>query len=309
MYQQRKFQQNDAERESQSQSKYSMDFDEDVAESKFMSCETYINKDKIRKERPKQALNVRLPRMESNQGKESNHFKGYSFNVLDGTYNLFSNTLDEKQAKAEGYYKSASAVRNQQDVINFIQQHGGVIVGNDSTFIVGGKSDDARVANYRKAIEGTTESNLTGKRKTDKVLLRMIQNGVVKWTFFFSSISKQRESLQQPINLVPRKYDYLAISKTIEQNLEQIEDSYGIHLLKNSNIFELKRALRKVKKRNLVESEICARETGKKMKRRKNLWQHHVHTSFTKEEKVCASKTYFTHCLFELLSELPSLKS
>ena len=146
LFQQRLFQQQDAERESQSQSQYKFDYDGGAVENKFKSLEQILQKNINRKKRPRQELNVRLPKITSCQAKETSKFTGYMFKVLDGTYKLERNSLDEEQAKSEGWSEIASQVKHQQDVVNFILQHGGQVVPNicDSNYVIGGHSDDPR---------------------------------------------------------------------------------------------------------------------------------------------------------------------
>ncbi len=296
LFQQRQYQQQEAERESQAHNQYMFDYDENVAENKFKSMDQSLKKISNRKKRPRPELNVLLPNIEGNHTIISNSLSRYLFMVLDGHYELAcDDPLDELQAKSEGWYDLAHAVKSQQDVINFILKHGGEIGNEDCDFIVGGSYDDARVVNYRRAIDRVTESNLSGKTNSDKNLCKMVKSGVVKWTFFFAKVHKNCQdgnaSKVRINDLCPRKYDYLVMSKFAEGRLEEVEDCYGINLTEDSTLFELKRALNEVKKQCDNGYELFAQKrlkqnyTDAALENPKS-WQYEINNLFTTEEKV-----------------------
>ena len=70
---------------------------------------------------------MRAPAINVAQKCECNIFKGKKFTVLDGSYVLRGSTLDEQQAKSEGWFDDAKSVRCQQDVVNFVIKNGGTV--------------------------------------------------------------------------------------------------------------------------------------------------------------------------------------
>lgn len=291
MYEKRYHQQQYQEREMQ----YGPDSSggEENVKNKFKSMEQNLKNGKLRKKRPREELNVRLPNIEGCRSKTSDILSSYTFMVLDGNYKLGNLvSLDEVQAKAEGWYDSASLVTCQQDVVDFVLQHGGQIGIEDYDFVIGGSADDPRVTNYRRAIERATDATMGSNTKEDQNLRKMAQSGVVKWTFLYSAVaglSKKRvvediESLQHKKSLVPRKHNYLVVSKFVEACSEKVEDAFGLHLFEDASIVELKRALREARKRRSNGTDNAVQ------KRLKNdctpPWQFEFDTCFTREEKV-----------------------
>jgi hypothetical protein len=297
IYFERLCQQQDAERETQSQSQYSADYDEGVAKNKFKSMEQCLRKGSTRKKRPRAELNVRAAKIDSNQTIESNLLGKYSFMVLDGTYKIERN-LDKKQARSEGWYKSVSAIKCQQDLINFILKHGGKIGKNDTDFIIGGNHDDPRVANYRRAIERATKETLNGTSKKDQNLFKMASLGVVKWTFLFATMHRLSKNSNDEvpskscISLIPRRHDFLIISKRYTENvLEEVENIHGIHLHKPTSMFEFKRALNEVKNQYSGDFNALSQSQSKRRKctdrnEKPMSWQYQLDASLTADEKV-----------------------
>ncbi len=303
LFYQRQFQQQDAERESQSQSQqYNFEFGDGVAENKFRSMEQGLKKRTFRKKRPRAELNVRLPNTHLREKAESKIFAGYVFMVLDGKYTLERNNLEKKQARSEGWYKEARKVKCQQDVINFVLKNGGKIVSvshDDADFVIGGSIDDARVCNYQRAIERAQEPNRN--RKKDASLQKMVQLGVIKWTFLYATYHQQNtmKMTEEKAVFAPRKHDYLMISKCIQDRLENIEDIYGMHLDEDSSMFEFKRALKEVKIQNFNDSDGLDAGTRNDHDATKSSlqWQYQLDTSLTIDEKVnemCFISCYVT---------------
>ncbi len=296
LYYERQFQQQDALRDSQSQSQsqYSQEaYDDDVAENKFKSMEQITKKGGTRK-RVRQELNVRAPMIEPSKSVETHLFDGTSFMILDGTYSL--NSLEKKQAISEGWYETASNVNEVQDIIDFIFIHGGKISNNDPDLIIGGIDDDARVKNYKRAIE-RAKGGIDTSTKRDIHLLKMVQLGVVKWTFLFKTIhnlsdnGKNSNSINNSVFLTPRKHDYLVLSKHAQEGLKDIEDIYGMPLHTDSNIYEFKRALEEVNKssdHNIVSSSKRSKRSKHvtKSNNKNHPWQSEFHDAFNDEEKV-----------------------
>ena len=320
LYYQRQFQQQDAQRDtqSQSQSQYSQEYyEEDVAVNKFKSMEQITKKGFTRKKRQHQELNVRAPIIEPSGQVETQYLAGSTFMVLDGTYKLEENSLEMKQAKAEGWYNIASTVETVQDVINFIFAHGGKIVDCDPNLIIGGKVEDPKVFNYKRAIE-RAEEGINTSNKRDENLLKMIQLGVVKWTFLYATIhhlckENDLQMTKKGKSLIPRKHDYLVYSKLSRNFQNNVEDVYGMHLFNDSNMFEFRRALEEVRIYNNMNKKLLQ----KRFKLTKDSieeiipWQYEFYRAFTDEEKVRSSCMFIVYAMmmypesiFEFLRQL-----
>jgi len=210
--------------------------------------------------------------------KLSRILEGYTFTVLEGSFKLKNGTLDAQEAATKGWYDDATKVEGRDDVIGFIQKHGGQCVLTASAavdFVVGGERSDVRVSKYCHAIESAPLDILNGKAKKDENLRQMMKMGVVKWTFIFSVVNEMLDEIRKikqdnevspdgnedaclttarsikkhkPGLMRPRRFDYLVMSRVAEQILLESEDQYGVHLFEESSEIEFKRALAEVEK-------------------------------------------------------------
>ena len=247
---------------------------------------------------------------------------GYVFAVLEGTYKLKEGTLDAQEATDKGWYEEAAKVSHRDDVIEFIQKHGGTCVlaaGKGIGFVVGGEKTDVRVANYRRAIESAPLEILNGTTKKDDNLRQMMKMCVFRWAFVYSAVNEMLQEIKKvkedadltseenkvatyqsarsikehkPELLHPRRFDYLVISRVAEQVLLESEDKYGIHLYEESSEIEFKRALEEVgndKKRKADDDDADASDLARKMSRVRSSgavpWQYQAFESFTEEER------------------------
>ena len=255
--------------------------------------------------------------------KVSKILNGYVFTVLEGTYKLKEETLDAQEAADKGWYEEAAKVGHRDDVIEFIQKHGGTCVlaaGKGVDFVVGGGKTDVRVENYRRVIESAPLEILNGTSKKDSNLRQMMTMGIVRWAFVFSAVNEMLQEIHKvkedadlsteenkvatfqsarsikehkPELLHPRRFDYLVISRVAEQVLLESEDKYGIHLYKESDEIEFKRALEEVgkdKKRKVDDDSADASDLARKMSKVRSTsgaipWQYQAFDSLVEEER------------------------
>ena len=247
---------------------------------RFYTVHQYSQRKKREKRKRSTALvQVGASKIPTPGTKLSKILQGYSFTVLEGTYKLQHGTLDAQEAADKGWYSDATKVEGRDDVIQFIQKHGGQCVLTASAsvdFVVGGAREDARVGKYRHAIESAPLEILNGKAKKDENLRQMMKRGVIKWSFIFSVVNKMLKEIRKvkqddetssdkdayylkapasrsikehnPGLMQPRRFDYLVMSRVAEQVLRESEDQYGVHLYEASDEIEFKRALAEVEK-------------------------------------------------------------
>jgi len=272
-----------------------------LTDCKFFTSEQHSKKVSIAKKR-KSGRNdqVRAPNILSSSKIESRILSKYTFTVLEGTYNLDSYNLDgQQQARNEGWFKDAKAVDCQQDIIDFILRHGGIceLIYNIKTkFIVGGSSADARVANQRRFIEtATTDALLKAKTTKKREYLRKVANiGVIKWTFLFQTVhrifieaAQEEISLREstPTTLIPRRHDFLVLSKVAEESFLEVENS------QETTLMDLKFELGDVGKVELNVKKVNHISTSKIRKLRRlpphdyMAWQYRGHTDLEKNEQ------------------------
>jgi len=269
---------------------------------KFLTSEQHSRKVSIAKKRKSRRNDqVRAPNILSSSKIESKILSKYTFTVLEGTYNLDSYNPDGQQhARNEGWFKDAKTVDCQQDIIDFILRHGGIcelICNSGTNFIVGGRINDARVANHRRAIIAATTSDALLKAKTSKKrehLRKVADIGVIKWTFLFQTIHRIfieacREELSlresNPITLRPRRHDFLVLSKVAVESFLEIENS------QETTLMDLKFELGTVGK---IEFEVkkCNEISTDKVKKLRRLplqdygaWQYRGFTDLEKNEQ------------------------
>lgn len=246
LYYTRRAQQQESERESQ----IFKDLDSLQHQSLFLPTTENLRARKISRKRVlTNEPYVRAPKIRHDIMLQSDIFQNICFTVLDGNYKLDSNGLDGQLAKSEGWFESARLVKNQQDVVNFILKHGGQchLTANESTnFVIGGDANDPRVAMFCKSIEIANSKDLVCKRK--KHLRKMLEfDGILKWTFLYATVNRMQSASHQT-KLLPKRHDYLALSKFAEKRLLESEDIYGLHQQDDTNLLELKRAMLEVER-------------------------------------------------------------
>ena len=218
------------------------------------------------------APKVRAPKISETVPFQSDIFKDKNFTVLDGTYRLDVDGLDGQEAKSEGWFDFAKSVRSQQHVIDFILKHGGtchLTANQETNYIIGGASRDPRVEAFRKSIEGTTVDMLQGIAKKGKHLRKIHQiGGVVKWTFLYATVERLHSG-SDTSEIVPRRHDFMIMSKFAEENLLQNEDVFGLHLFEDANIVDLKRAMMEVQRQEAKERKDNGEKNEQVCKRQK----------------------------------------
>ena len=275
------------------------------------------------RQRPEQVSVAKGSRIPTPSAKfASNILEGYAFAVLDGSYNIENDSLDAGEAHDQGWYEDAKNIDGRDSMMKFIQSHGGscVLTGASSVdFVVGSDLNDVRVANYKRAIESASLADMKGKGKKDEALRIMMQKGVVKWTFVFSSVScalkdipkVKEESVHSvdrnteanvhltssasirelgPKIFKPKRFDYLVLSRAVEEALRKSENQYGVHVFEASSAVDFKRALGEVNR----EKKRKARNTSKLLRSRLQKtppWQYNAFSVLAENELwVCAGK-------------------
>lgn len=228
--------------------------------SLFSTVEQRTSKAAVRKKRSNaNEPKVRAPKIHHQIPFESDVFKDKNFTVLDGTYRLDKDSLDEDDAKEGGWLDLVKPVQCQQDVVDFIMKHGGkctLTANQDTDYIIGGRLKDPRVASYWKSMEESSSDILRDKTKRGKHLRKIHQiGGIVKWTFLYSTVHRMHPGIDTS-KVIPRRHDYIIMSAFAEARLLQNEDSYGLHLYDDTNIVDFKRALLEVQRQqHAVDSE------------------------------------------------------
>jgi hypothetical protein len=69
--------------------------------------------------------------------------------------------------------------------------------------------------------------------------------GVLKWTFLYSTVHRMR-SIPKQIKILPKRHDYLVLSKNSEQKFLENKDIYGLYLHEDTNLLEFERAMLEV---------------------------------------------------------------
>jgi len=268
---------------------------------KFLTSEQHSSKVSIAKKRKSRRNDqVRAPNILSISKIESNFLSKYTFTVLEGTYKLDPNNLDGQQARNEGWFKDAKIVDCQQSIIDFILRHGGqceLIYNSETDLIVGGRIDDARVANHRRAIEAATLDVHKAKTKHKEHLRKVADMGIIKWTFLFRAIHRifvegqKHGSLEETaIILKPRRYDFLVLSKIAEESFLDTEN------VEETTVMDLKLALDEVTNAEFEFKKGNKIPNNKGSKLRRLLlpphlsWQYRGHTDLEKDEKVRSLK-------------------
>ena len=245
--------------------------------------------------------------------------QGFTFTILDGIYHLEACNFDKKQAEEQGWQDRAQQIRCREDFIRFVQKHSGecILSGNALTdFVVGGKQEDARVSNYRRAIEAVSLDNEYHKSQKGLNIRKMAHlGGVVKWTFVIAAVHRAiKEAWAQKIEqydkvkeeagmmsnlcnltikeqfpelLRPTRYDYLVLSKVAKDALLCTEDEYGIHLWEDSNIIDFKRALGEVGRGRKINKFKTRKRDDKNVVQPSNLtpWQYRAISSLDDSEQ------------------------
>ena len=270
-------------------------------------------KEKERKKREPPPIHLLAPQIKQ-KARKSEIFKGFKFHVFNGTYDLKAESiLEYEEAETEGWIKEALLVCCQQDIIDFILSHGGECSftrSNETDFIIGGQSYDAKVQVSRSSVEAAKKISCEEKKltKTQKTVVEM--KGVLKWTFLFRTTHKIINCSQQSNEILeaiksnsesndsiktnflylinPRRYDFLVLSKHEENLYLKEEDDFGIHLYRDTNMNELKRALEEVDVTKF-EFENGTKCNSKRLKVENEQWQYQGAISLEDDEKVSES--------------------
>lgn len=217
----------------------------------------------------------------------SNALDGLTFIVLEGNYKLKAKGFDVKEGQQQGWLEEASKVRNEADVITFLKMHGGTFrtepLGEKNEYLIGGEAGDAKVDT---SIEGMrkikTSGDLKGKNAKEAKAKYQHINGILKWTFIYTLVSRWREldhgmdgdvddesdsllSRQDPI-LVPCPYHYLA----------KVNDGLSLE----AEIFNLDRPLSTIEMERAMDSSACVSEEVQSIP-----WQYRAMQELPEEER------------------------
>lgn len=117
----------------------------------------------------------------------SSALDGFCFCVLPGNYCLENDAYAAAQAEENRWATEAKLVKRREDVIQYIQSHGGtcqLAVHMGTNFVLGGTPTDASVSNLRTLMEKTDKNSTAKKEAHARRLLEL--GGVIKWTFAYS---------------------------------------------------------------------------------------------------------------------------
>jgi hypothetical protein len=237
--------------------------------ARFLTPDEYKNASKKRK-RKTIVSPSKVPKVEK---KESWALKGVALTILEGKYSLDPNSLDAQEANEQGWYDKVIAVRSKEDVMEFVDRHGGTIMvsanGGD-TLIVGGSQRDARVVNHMRGIDYARSLNIQKpKTKKEQQQLKLSKSeGVLKWTFVFSLVHRWLAERSQarpdrddgdgmglddyggfpcikatsPNLLQPTKHNFLVLSRsTVKEKLG--DDIFNLDNKNKLTLIDLRRGL------------------------------------------------------------------
>eukprot|EP00536_Pseudo-nitzschia_multiseries_P001547 jgi/Psemu1/322119/estExt_fgenesh1_pg.C_190073 len=181
---------------------------------RFLTPAEYRNKSKKRKQKTIISPSRKVPKVDKMKSKV---LDGFDFCVLEGVYSFDINSLDGQVACEEGWAQEAEKVRTEEDVIEFIIQHGGnykaEVVGAPNEYIIGGSEDDARVKQQMIGL-ARAKSLIDSKKKADMpfVSLAKHHDGIIKWTYVYSlvhQLQKNSNKNEGGEKLQPEHHQYL----------------------------------------------------------------------------------------------------
>lgn len=157
--------------------------------SRFLTAKQLLmsTKQKAAKKSRKQTNEVKQFHIPEAGETLSSALDGFSFCVLPGNYCLENDSYAAAQAEENRWATEAKLVKRREDVIRYIQSHGGtcqLAVHMGTNFVLGGTPTDASVSNLRTLME-KTDKNSTAKKEADARRLLEL-GGVIKWTFVYS---------------------------------------------------------------------------------------------------------------------------
>jgi len=277
---------------------------ESSQECRFLTPHQYSRKKRNAKKNAqgkRSQVEVRASAIPTGVTVESVALKGYTFTVLEGTYHLEDDCIDAEEAFEQGWLKEATSVRCRRDVINFICKHGGKceLTGHKETdFILGGKLEDARVANHCRAMDAVSIDDMNSTNKRGHHLRKIVEmGGILKWSWPFAVVHRfQKEHFalndvsdfdsdhnsspkrsirdKRPDLMRPRRFDFLVTSKVSEELLRETEDAYGLHLWEESSAIDFKRAMDEVHRQKRKEEQESFK-LGPKGQKKRNYNQFH----------------------------------
>lgn len=191
-------------------------------QKEFLTTEEYARSKQQRKRKRRTVPSPsKVPKVEQIL---SHTLDGIAFTALEGNYILDYDGLEAQDAKENGWFDEASKVRRKEDVMTFIQKHGGTIrvsvAGDSDAIILGGQANDARVVNYMRGIENARLAieSMSKSKKLTEFQLYASKEGVLKWTFVYSLVSRWLISHPRSMSikegdatfLGPKAYNFLS---------------------------------------------------------------------------------------------------
>jgi DNA ligase-4 len=160
----------------------------------FLTTDEFAETTKKKRKKRSALSPSKVPRVEQVL---SHALEGMTFTVLEGNYCLDCDGLDAQDAKANGWFEQASAVKRKEDVMLFIKYHGGSVkvsvAGDYETIVIGGEPNDARVVNYMRGIENARTriaGNTSKSQKLKELRAFAAKEGVLKWTYVYSIVHR-----------------------------------------------------------------------------------------------------------------------
>ncbi|KAL3943081.1 MAG: hypothetical protein SGBAC_002814 [Bacillariaceae sp.] len=218
--------------------------DRPAVSRRFLTPEEFKSKTKKRKRKAQAPPSSKVPKVSAPKTKI---LSGCMFAFLDGKYSLDAESLDAKGAKEEGWYELAINCKKKEQVMEFIQSHGGnvkVVPEVGDKLVLGGRETDVRVIHYMKAIKNAREQVRTATTKSKKgvELMQVAESdGVLKWTFVYSIVHRwindrktgggneeELPSIREtdPGVLVPKVHHYLIRDALTEA--EHVQDIFDL---------------------------------------------------------------------------------
>jgi DNA ligase-4 len=226
----------------------------------FLTPELFVQSTKTKRKKAALAGFWSMPTVEV----ESCVLRGVTCTVLQGRYLFDKTSLDAEEAREQGWFDLASQVRHQEDVMKFILQHGGLVKlgsSSDTTFVLGGQDDDAKVVGYHKAKKNAWAQKIPKNAKSKAAqAIESVRHAsdVLKWTFVYSLVQRwfteRRVELSSSVDdegdeilcikknkpemLIPKPSDYLLSSEVLDS-----DNLFGLSEASEITMISLKRSL------------------------------------------------------------------
>ncbi len=284
----------------------------------FLTPELFVQSTKTKRKKAALAGFWSMPKVEV----ESCVLRGVTCTVLQGRYLFDKTSLDAEEAREQGWFDLASQVRHQEDVMKFILQHGGLVklgASSDTTFVLGGQHDDAKVVGYQKAKKNAWAQIVpkNAKSKTAQAIESMRHaSDVLKWTFVYSLVQRwlterRHERIssrvddggygtddegdetlciktKKPEMLIPKPSDYLLSSEVLDS-----DNLFGLSEASEITLISLKRSLDAIRQQ-VIRLDGQSNKRGKPARPVPIPWQYEAMRSLSTNARWVMGGTFQT---------------